>query len=103
MTAEEYEAFMAKKKLAQIEADTPIECPPYLDSDDHEADDELNDYSDQDDDDELDYGPHDNYGYQKYLNRSYDNGIFVGHNGGIDVASLDQDPRWQFCRGRKQN
>jgi len=57
-----------------------------MDADDDceiEYDEEENDNSDEE------FGPHDNYGYQKFLNKSYDNGVYTGYADGIKIGELD--------------
>ena len=92
---EEYKEYMALKQAKKEEEGIEVECEPYIDSDDHEGDDEF-EYISNESSSEEEYGSHDNYGYQHLLNKSYDTGNYTGYNGGIKVTELDQGPNWQF-------
>jgi len=64
----------------------------YYDSEDCDGDDEDTDIEEEPEE----WSPHDNYGYRKFLNKSYDNGVYTGYADGIKVGELDQEANWQF-------
>jgi serine/threonine-protein kinase SRPK3 len=61
-------------------------------SEDNKSVDKNSDFGDED---------HDNYGYDKLLNTSFQKGGYVPYGGGIDFEELDQDPNWQFIDSEK--
>ncbi len=99
MSEKEYAELMAKRQLAQSE-NLETGHDAYIDSDDNDGDDETDfelDSADQEVEDDSWYTePHDNYGYKKFLNKSYDNGVYVGYADGIITGELDQEANWQF-------
>ena len=98
MSETEYAEFMARKQQAQAESpDSGHEM--YPETEDNEGDDEsdFDSGSDRDLDEDIWYNePHDYYGYKHLLNRSYDNGVYVGYADGIITGELDQEANWQF-------
>ena len=96
MNEEEYAEFMTRRqpnKGQQIESnDNTI----YVDSEDMDGDDEEENLDTEDESTEEEWEGHDNYGYKRYLNKSYDNGVYAGYADGIQIGELDQEPNWQF-------
>mmetsp|Transcript_40631 Transcript_40631/g.36070 ORF Transcript_40631/g.36070 Transcript_40631/m.36070 type:complete len:368 (+) Transcript_40631:1130-2233(+) len=98
MTEDEYAKFMASKQEKQ-EDDAEDNHEVYCETEDNDGDDE------EENDEELaelegDEGwydaPHDNYGYKHLLNKSFDNGVYVGYADGIMTGELDQEANPQF-------
>lgn len=97
MSEQEYADFMAKKQTeTQKESsfDAGNDNFVYVDSEDMDADEE--DAETEGDSTDEEWEPHDCYGYKQMLNKSYDNGVYVGYADGIKIGELDQEPNWQF-------
>jgi len=61
----------------------------------HDGDSEDNP-EDTENDSELSYDEHDNYGLGNLLNKSFGKTGYIPYGGGLKVDELDQDPNWQF-------
>jgi len=91
-TEEEIKQRSKYKKNANEHSNYSIEEP---ESELGDADSEDNpDISD--DDSELSFDQHDNYGYGNLLNKSFGKTGYVPYGGGLKASELDQDPNWQF-------
>jgi len=96
MNEEEYNQMLAARQANQDNS-IELEHEKYVDSEENDADDDL-DLSDFDSDTDNTWytDDHDFYGYKHLMNKSYDNGVYTGYADGIVVNELDQEANWQF-------
>jgi len=88
---------MLAARQANQDNSIELEHEKYVDSEENDADDDL-DLSDFDSDTDNTWytDDHDFYGYKHLMNKSYDNGVYTGYADGIIVNELDQEANWQF-------